>query len=158
MAEECYEHKKKRSKDDGRYVSTFDISVGEEVVRLSKLGYSMEAIAGSLGVNRRTIYSWQEKHPEFKELCQKAQSMRIFAWETKMVEAESGPSVQAASLALRASGLRHWNDKQQVAIEVEHKHQIDLTKMSAPDIEALMQIVGKQEQLAITDADYEEVD
>lgn len=148
--------KRIQNEKTGVFETKFDISVGKTVTELSEQGYSLEAIAGQLGVSRRTLYNWVKKYPEFAELCEIASDKRLFAWETKMIKAESGPSVQAASLALRGSGLGQWQDKKQIDVSVETNHKINLETMSPEEIKALMSIVQKQETLAI-EAEYEEV-
>lgn len=153
-------NKERVRKEDGTYQCMFDISVGEKVIELSNQGYSLEAIAGELGVTRKTIYTWRQKYPEFAHLCEVAQGKRLFAWEKKIIDAESGPAVQAATLALRGSGLNIWQDRKQLDVVVETQNKLSLDKMSPEDIKKLMQIVQTQ-QLAIEnqieDADYEEV-
>ena len=142
---------RKKDKENGRFVEKFDNSIGEQVMELSRKGYSLQAIAGHLGLSREVFYLWMRKYPEFKELCMIAKDARIFAWEKKMVDAESGPAVQAASLALRASGLHDWKDKKEMEVSVENKHTINLEQMSPDQIKQLMSIVQTQESLAIED-------
>jgi len=146
-----------RDEVSGKFVSKYDPSVGEDIVKLSREGYTLEAIAGYLGISRKTLYRWRQENPELEELCEVAQGMRQFAWEKTLISAPSGPAVQAASMALRAMDLKNFNDRKQVDVTVETKQTIDLKNMSLEDLQALQSLVSKQEQLAITDAEYEEV-
>lgn len=48
-----------------------------------KEGLSYKAFAGLIGVNRATLYSWEEAHPEFKEAKEIGESASELWWETQ---------------------------------------------------------------------------
>lgn len=146
-----------RDEVSGKFVSKYDPSVGEDIVELSRKGFTLEAIAGYLGISRKTLFRWRQENPELEALCEVAQGMRQFAWEKTLIDAPSGPAVQAASMALRAMDMKNFNDRKQIDVNVETKQTIDLKNMSLEDLQALQSLVSKQEQLTITDAEYEEV-
>jgi|SRR5271166_2028205 len=45
--------------------SKYDPAFCDQVIELMKEGLSFGAVAGALGVSRRTIYEWADEHPEF---------------------------------------------------------------------------------------------
>ena len=145
----------------GKFISKYDPSIGEDIVELSRQGYTLEAIAGYLGISRKTLFRWRQENPELEALCEVAQGMRQFAWEKTLISAPSGPAVQAAAMALRAMDMKNFNDRKQIDFNVETKQTLDLSKLSLDDLQALQSLVAKQEALSITDqvedAEYEEV-
>lgn len=147
-----------RAKSDGRFTSKYDPKYGEEIVRMSQMGYSLNAIAGHIGISRRTLDLWRQKHPEFAELCENAKFMRQYSWETTLIEAESGPKVQAASLSLRAMDVHTFNDRRQLDVVVENKHTFDMSKLSAEELRTLIAIQERQEQAQIVDVEYEMIE
>jgi len=44
-------------------------------------GESLVAVAAELGVSRKTVYEWKDKHPEFKEAIEKGLALSQRYWE-----------------------------------------------------------------------------
>lgn len=53
----------------------------DEVIETGKQGLSVEAFAGKIGVCKQTVYTWQERHPEFLDACKRAEAARQHFWE-----------------------------------------------------------------------------
>lgn len=55
----------------------------ERVIELGTLGYSHAMIAAELGVARKTLYNWQDEHPEFLHAIMHARDLAQAWFERK---------------------------------------------------------------------------
>lgn len=59
----------------------YNESMCEEVRRLMAAGKSIARVATNLGVHRRTVYAWCEKHPEFADCFERGKDAAQAHWE-----------------------------------------------------------------------------
>ena len=90
----------------------------EQVIALMHEGLSILAVAGELGVGRRTVYDWIDRIPEFKEAVELGQARRCLFWERKMMGAASGPEVTSCIFTLKNAAPEEWRDRIDVAGKV----------------------------------------
>ncbi len=101
----------------------FEASYCDEVIEDGKLGYSLTAFAGKIGVARSTINEWMDAHPEFSEAVKRHQAARTRYLETGLLNGEAtGPNVTSRIFALKNADPDGWKDKQ----EVQHSGAVDL--------------------------------
>jgi hypothetical protein len=83
-------------------------------------GYSFGGFAGRIGVSRKTISDWREKHPEFDQACARAQAGRLRWWEEKALEVMrtggQGSQGQMAIFGLVNAGREDWQHKSTVEV------------------------------------------
>lgn len=87
----------------------------EQVRSLMKDGYSVTAVAGSLGVGRQRIYDWAKRHKELAEALEVGRSARVYKLEQGLYKAASGPEVTAHIFALKNACPDEWREKQEIA-------------------------------------------
>lgn len=66
-------------------------------------GLSAEAAAASIGISARSLYEWQQSHPEFAQAIQEGRQRALLWWERRaLAMADGAPgSAQIVSLGLR---------------------------------------------------------
>jgi transposase len=98
----------------------YDQRFAQLVIEDMAQGYSFGGFAGRIGVSRKTISDWREKHPEFDQACARAQAGRLRWWEEKALEVVrtggQGSQGQMAIFGLVNAGREDWQHKQQVEI------------------------------------------
>ncbi len=93
----------------------FDPSYCDEMIEDGKLGYSLTAFAGKIGVARSTINQWGEDHPEFSEAIKRHAAARTRFLEGGLLSSESGSQVTSRIFALKNAAPEEWREKQEVA-------------------------------------------
>jgi hypothetical protein len=99
----------------------------EKVIELMAEGYSLGGFAGTIGVGRRAINTWMEKHPDFDQACARGLAVRQYWWETKAIEIATtggqGSQGQMVIFGLLNAGREDWRNRQ----EIEHTGEIKLS-------------------------------
>jgi hypothetical protein len=133
-----------------RYDPRFTQLVIEDMAQ----GYSFGGFAGRIGVSRKTINDWREKHPEFDQACSRAQAARLRWWEEKALEVMrtggQGSQGQMAIFGLVNAGREDWQHKQQVEISGQVTL-ADVVEASMKAIEART-IEGEARMIDVTPA------
>lgn len=94
--------------------STYNDSMGREVITLMAEGLSLTAAMAELGYHRQTAYDWQDKYPEFSDAVKIGQAKRQLFLERRLLKANSSPVVTSSIFALKNTGTGDWRDKQEV--------------------------------------------
>lgn len=81
-----------------------------EIIAIMREGYSITAAAGSMGVNRDTIYHWVRVHAEFSDALQLAKGLRVFKLEVDLLAAEDAVTVRRCIAALKNADPMEWNN------------------------------------------------
>jgi hypothetical protein len=93
------------------YKPEYCARVEEEMAK----GFSLTAIAGTIGVCRATINVWKAEYPEFLEAVNRAMAKRLLEWETiglKIAREGGGPgSATLVIFGLKNAGGDEWSDK-----------------------------------------------
>lgn len=93
-------------------------------------GLSYESFAGTIGVNRDTLYEWQKKFPEFDEAKKHGRDKSLLFWESLGIkniinrsEGVPGGGINATSLNATVYRLNminrfQWKDKADVEANI----------------------------------------
>lgn len=83
------------------------------------LGYSFEAFASKLDVDRQTLYNWCVMHPEFKEAKDKGTEKSRYRLERNLMRtARTGKGNVIASLFMLKNRFpNEWRDRKEVELQ-----------------------------------------
>ena len=76
----------------------------DEIVAAMATGLSAESAAAKIGVSVRSLYYWQQEHPEFLHATQEGRVKALLWWEERALGMAQGQSGSAAIVSL---GLRN---------------------------------------------------
>ncbi len=107
----------------------------ERVIDYMGQGYSLSAFAGSIKMDRQSIYRWMSEHPEFSHAVSRARMTRVAALETKMLRATKGAQASTSIFALRNADPSEWRDMR----TVQHDHTLNVQTMSDEQLLAIAQ-------------------
>ena len=111
--------------------SLYRASYCEEIVDFLKDGYSLAAFAGHIGVSRKRIRDWADRHPDFAEAVQRAKAKSALWWERRTLElAQTGQgNASAIIFGLKNRVPEEWRDKihTELSGKVEQVHRIERT-------------------------------
>ena len=92
----------------------------DQIIEAMGEGLSADAAAAKVGISVRSLYYWQQEHPEFLQAVQEGRIRALLWWEERALEMAQGKpgSAQIVSLGLRnrsrsASG---WVDTNKVEL------------------------------------------
>ena len=84
-------------------------------------GLSAEAAAAKIGVSARSMFYWQQEHPEFLQAIQEGRQQCLLWWEERAIAMANGEpgNTQIVSLGLRnrSRAAHGWNND---ALKLEH--------------------------------------
>ncbi len=61
--------------------SRYKPAIGEQLIEAMARGLSLEAAAAKIGVGPRTLFTWQNKHEEFRQAIQEGRQRALLFWE-----------------------------------------------------------------------------
>jgi len=96
-------HSKPKSKVPGGRPTIYRPEMGDQIADAMATGLSAEAVAAKVGISARSLFNWQQEHPEFMQAIQEGRQRALLWWEERalaMVEGKPG-SAQIVSLGLR---------------------------------------------------------
>ena len=136
-------------KHPGGRPSSYRPEVGQEIANAMAGGLSAEAAAAKVGISARSLFNWQQEHPDFLQSIQEGRQQALLWWEERalaMAEGKPG-SAQIVSLGLRnrsraASG---WHDAQRLEhsgvdggpIQQQVVRKLDVSSLNEEQLEAL---------------------
>lgn len=83
----------------------------DEVIEDAKLGFSLTAFAGKIGVDRDTILEWSRVHPEFSVAVRRHKAIRARTLEEGLLKADAtGPNVTSRIFALKNAAPEDWKE------------------------------------------------
>jgi hypothetical protein len=126
----------------------------DRLVEAMAEGLTAEAAAARIGISARSLFYWQQQHPEFLQAIQEGRQRSQLWWEERalaMANGESG-NTQIVMLGLRnrsraASG---WNNDtvklehtgpEGGPVEVKAEHKIDIESLSHEQRDQLREIL-----------------
>ena len=123
--------KKVKKKPDKRH-RKYKPSMGKELVKHMKEGYSFAAFAGRIGVARSALYKWVDRYPEFKAAKIEATEAALFFWERVGIEGlymggKDNP-FNATVWIFNMKNRFGWRDKQEVDVNVDATVKISYKK------------------------------
>jgi hypothetical protein len=134
----------------------------DRLVEAMAEGLTAEAAAARIGISARSLFYWQQQHPEFLQAIQEGRQRSQLWWEERalaMANGESG-NTQIVMLGLRnrsraASG---WNNDtvklehtgpEGGPVEVKAEHKIDIESLSHEQRDQLREILLAAKALGI---------
>ena len=123
--------------------------MGDQIADAMATGLSAEAAAAKVGISARSLFNWQQEHPDFLQAIQEGRQRALLWWEERalaMAEGKPG-SAQIVSLGLRnrsraASG---WHDAQRLEhsgpdggpVQQQVVRRLDVSSLNEEQLEAL---------------------
>jgi hypothetical protein len=135
--------------------------ISDALVKAMATGLSLEAAAAKIGVGPRTLFTWQNKHEEFRQAIQEGRQQALLFWERRAIAmAEGAPgNAQLVTLALknRSRAASGWHDAQRIEhtggdggpVQVQQVVKtIDATLLTREQRQALREAVLAAQKLA----------
>jgi len=138
-----------KSKHPGGRPTTYRPEIGQQIANAMAMGLSAEAAAAKVGISARSLFNWQQEHPDFLQSIQEGRQRALLWWEERalaMAEGKPG-SAQIVSLGLRnrsraASG---WHDAQRLEhsgpdggpVQQQVVRRLDVSTLNEEQLEAL---------------------
>ncbi len=98
--------------------SRYKPAIGEQLIEAMARGFSLEAAAAKIGVGPRTLFTWQNKHEEFRQAIQEGRQRALLFWEEQAISMAKGApgNAQLVMLALknRSRAASGWHDAQRL--------------------------------------------
>ena len=87
----------------------------EKVTEMMGQGYTLEAVAGALGVTRQTIWTWKEEKEDFREAYEEGLAKSHLYWERLGMDSlEEGRQMNSAVYIFTVKNKLGWRDKTEV--------------------------------------------
>ena len=107
-----------KPKHPGGRPSSYRPEIGQEIADAMAMGLSVEAAAAKVGISARSLFNWQQEHPDFLQSIQEGRQRALLWWEERalaMAEGKPG-SAQIVSLGLRnrSRAANGWHDAQRL--------------------------------------------
>lgn len=117
--------------------SKYDPKFCEEVVEFMRQGYSKEATAAQLGINKSTLYEWVEKHEAFSNAVKEGETLSLLFWEKTGMAGMLGklPGFNATTWIFNMKNRHGWSDRKDVNVggqednPLEVIHNIEITAL-----------------------------
>ena len=103
--------------------SKYDPAYCKKAVDFLSDGYSITALAGSLGIGISTLYDWEKAFPEFSAALKVGRAGATKWWEDKARDAAEQGNATAIVFGLKNRASNEWRDK----VETEHSGEVKLT-------------------------------
>ena len=134
----------------------------DRLVEAMAEGLTAEAAAARIGISARSLFYWQQQHPEFLQAIQEGRQRSQLWWEERALAMASGETgnTQIVMLGLRnrsraASGWNNDTVKLEHSgpeggpVEVEAEHKIDIESLSHEQRDQLREILLAAKALGI---------
>lgn len=108
-------------------------------------GYSKEATAGILRVNKDTLYQWIKDKPDFSDAIKQGEALSQRWWEDRGREACADGQINGTVWAMNMKNRFGWSDKQDLRVggEIDHKHTVE----QLPETDSWLEsIIGSGEE------------
>jgi len=103
------------------------------VLEFMSQGYSLTAFAGSIRMERTTIYEWIKRHAAFSNAVARARMTRVTALEAKLLRSRKGAETSAAIFALKNADPTEWRDLK----HTQHDHNVRVETLSDAQLYAI---------------------
>jgi len=92
----------------------YSAEIGEQIADAMADGLSLEAAAAACGIGPRTVFYWQQHHPEFLRSVEEGRARSLLFWELRALALASGEPGNASIVALglknRSRAASGWHD------------------------------------------------
>jgi hypothetical protein len=124
-------------------------------------GLTAEAAAARIGISARSLFYWQQQHPEFLQAIQEGRQRSQLWWEERalaMANGESGNTqIVVLGLRNRSRAATGWNNDtvklehtgpEDGPVEVKAEHKIDIASLEPEQRDQLREILLNLKALA----------
>jgi hypothetical protein len=124
-------------------------------------GLTAEAAAARIGISARSLFYWQQQHPEFLQAIQEGRQRSQLWWEERalaMANGESGNTqIVVLGLRNRSRAATGWNNDtvklehtgpEGGPVEVKAEHKIDIASLEPEQRDQLREILLNLKALA----------
>ena len=122
---------------------------GDMIADAMATGLSAEAAAARVGISARSLFNWQQEHPDFLQAIQEGRQRALLWWEERalaMAEGKPG-SAQIVTLGLknRSRAASGWHDAQRLEhsgpdggpVQQQVVRRLDVSTLNEEQLEAL---------------------
>jgi len=99
----------------------YDPAFCEKVVEVMEKGYSKEAVAGHLNIDKTTLYAWDVKYPSFSNAIKRGVELSRIFWEKAAIDnlthTKDGRRLDAATWIFNMKNRFNWTDKKEVVVD-----------------------------------------
>lgn len=117
-----------QQRDVGGRPSKYDPAYCGQMIEHCREGYSLDTFAAVIGVARRTLFNWAERHEEFADAFEIAKGLALFSWEKRartVGEGNGGPGAAAiCQFMMRNFGPDAYTDRREVAYTGAIQHNL----------------------------------
>jgi transposase-like protein len=91
----------------------------ELLIKHAEEGYSFESFAGRIGVTPKTLYNWEQEHPEFLQAKTVAKHKMLYADETVLNMGAKGliENYHGASQIFKMKAVHKWTETAKIESE-----------------------------------------
>lgn len=153
--------KSTENKHPGCRPTSYRPEMGAQLIDAMAGGLSAEAAATKIGIGARTLFAWQQRHPEFQQAIQEGRHRALLFWEEQAISMAKGApgNAQLVMLALknRSRAASGWHDTQRLEhtgndggpVQVQQAVKtIDATLLTLEQRQALREAVLAAQKLA----------
>lgn len=105
--------------------SEYDPSFCQIAIDALEKGFSKEAVAGHLRINKDTLYQYIKKHPDFADAIKEGLELSRIFWEKKALETithtKAGTQLNSTSWIFNMKNRFGWRDKMEVSVDEDTK-------------------------------------
>jgi transposase-like protein len=135
----------------------------DRLVEAMAKGLSVEAAAARIGISARSLFYWQQQHPEFLQAIQEGRQKSQLWWEERALAMASGDAgnTQIVMLGLRnrSRAATGWNNDTVklehtgpeggvLEVKVKDEHKIDIASLEPEQRDQLREILLAAKALA----------
>jgi len=126
----------------------------DRLVEAMAKGLTAEAAAARIGISARSLFYWQQQHPEFLQAIQEGRQRSQLWWEERalaMANGESGNTqIVVLGLRNRSRAATGWNNDtvklehtgpEGGPVEVKAEHKIDIESLEPEQRDQLRQVL-----------------
>jgi hypothetical protein len=102
----------------------------EQLVNHMAKGFSFESFAGSIGVNRDSLYEWCKVYPDFSDSKKCGLDKSLLFWEQIGMDGLMGKieNFNASTFIFSMKNKHFWTDRKEVDLQTENKISILVEK------------------------------
>ena len=151
-----------KAKHPGGRPTLYRREMCDRLVEAMAGGLTAEAAAARIGISARSLFYWQQQHPEFLQAIQEGRQRSQLWWEERalaMANGESGNTqIVVLGLRNRSRAATGWNNDtvklehlgpEGGPIQVEPTHKIDIESLSHEQRDQLREILLAAKALGI---------
>jgi hypothetical protein len=143
-----------KAKHPGGRPTLYRREMCDRLVDAMAKGLTAEAAAARIGISARSLFYWQQQHPEFLQAIQEGRQRSQLWWEERAIAMANGESgntqIVVLGLRNRSRAATGWNNDtvklehtgpEGGPVEVKAEHKIDIESLSHEQRDQLREIL-----------------